>query len=369
MAKDPTSSHHILFKGDQKNKHFKIKLQKILSGLNSPVDVHIVPGQTNKLIVLEQNGQIKLCQIPLGKCQDIFKIAVKNGSELGLLSLAFHPRFSQNKKFYINYNPAEGKRKTRISEWRLHLDDKEKIKSLEERVILEIEQPYTNHNGGALAFGLDHFLYIGMGDGGSAGDPNNYAQNLKSLLGKILRIDVDKKEGHLFYEIPPDNPFIKNENVKKEIFAYGLRNPWRFAFTDKNELIVADVGQDQFEEVSLVEKGKNYGWNVVEGNQCFKKDKCQLNLYTHPLFVYSHKEGQSITGGHIYRGKKIPQLQNKFVFGDYVSGKIWALDISNKNVVSLGKWSINISTFGIAEDGEIMVVDYEKGALYQILPY
>jgi glucose/arabinose dehydrogenase len=231
---------------------------------------------------------------------------------------------------------------------------------------LEIEQPFANHNGGLNKFGPDGFLYIGMGDGGAAGDPFNFAQNLESLLGKFLRIDIEKEP----YAIPQDNPFVGRADAQGEIWAYGLRNPWRFSFDRcTGRLFAGDVGQDRIEEIDLIEKGKNYGWRIMEGSQCFDPPSlCNTQGLELPIAEYDHSLGCSVTGGYVYRGTQFPTLIGHYLFGDYCSGRIWSLAEDPQ-----GRWTMrqlidspfSISSFGEDEQGELYVIHY-GGAIYRV---
>ena len=299
----------------------------------------------------------------------IHQVKTASYSELGLLGLAFHPKFSKNRKIYLNYTPKiSGRPWTRISEWVLPKPTNGKWKGLHsERILLEVQQPFSNHNAGQLAFGPKGFLFIGLGDGGSGGDPLGHGQNGKTFLGSMLRIDVDKKVNRKHYAIPKDNPFRSNPKYLPEIWAIGLRNPWKYSFTPKGELVVADVGQNTLEEVSIVHKGANLGWKIKEASICYPSGiKCKRNGFTDPIFEYGRKDGVSITGGYVYQGKKLPKLMGKYLFGDFGSGQIWALDLKTKKGISLGKHGIAISTFGKKQNGEILVGDYNSGKIFSL---
>jgi glucose/arabinose dehydrogenase len=236
-------------------------------------------------------------------------------------------------------------------------------------VILEVSQPYSNHNGGQLAFGPDGFLYIAVGDGGSGGDPQGNGQNLSTLLGSILRIDIDKQEGELKYAIPAGNPFAgNNDGYREEIFAYGLRNPWRISFDlSSGRLWAGDVGQNSYEEVDVIEKGKNYGWNIMEGKHCYSPpSNCTQSGLTLPVFDYGRAEGISITGGYVYRGPNLKGLVGKYIYADYGSKIVWAYDYSSKSNTLLFKAGFNIPTFGIDEDKELYLCGFD-GKVYKML--
>jgi glucose/arabinose dehydrogenase len=235
-------------------------------------------------------------------------------------------------------------------------------------VLLEIRQPYRNHNGGLNLFGPDGMLYIGMGDGGSAGDPHNNGQRLDTLLGKMLRLAVD---GGAAYRVPGDNPFVDRPGARAEIWAYGLRNPWRFSFDRvSGRLFVADVGQNAIEEVDIVERGGNYGWNIMEGSECYGAQTCDKTGLRLPIAEYGHAQGCSVTGGYVYRGSRIPGLVGRYIFGDYCSGRLWTLAEETGGRWGMAAWlptGLAISSFGEDQHGELYVVDH-RGAVYLLSP-
>ena len=281
--------------------------------------------------------------------------------ERGLLGFTFDPNYVNNGYFYIYYTDFDGT--SIISRF-------ESINNVESRFntelkILQIEQPYSNHNGGSIDFGPDGYLYIALGDGGSGGDPFLNGQNGNTLLGSILRIDVSKSSENSLYQIPNDNPFIDNDNFKDEIWAYGLRNPWRMSFDIKTgKLFVGDVGQDNFEEINIIEKGGNYGWNIMEGNNCFNSEICNRDNLIMPIIEYSHSEGCSVTGGYVYHGR-IESLKNKYIFSDFCSGNIWTIDLSNNEYEKerLLKGPFQISSLGQDENGEVYILSFD-GRIY-----
>jgi glucose/arabinose dehydrogenase len=216
-------------------------------------------------------------------------------------------------------------------------------------------------------------LYIGWGDGGWRGDPHNNGQNPMTMLGSMLRIDVNGRSGGRDYAIPQDNPFVRREDGLAEVWAYGLRNPWKYSFAPDGRLIVADVGQDEYEEIDIISRGGNYGWNIREGRHCYRPSSgCRTNELIDPVYEYSHEEGQSVTGGYVYTGERISDLKGRYIFGDFVQGRVWALDLADKNsamqaeVYTLGKWPLMISTFGRDHDGELYVADFAGGAIYRM---
>ena len=283
-------------------------------------------------------------------------------SEAGLLSMAFHPLYPDSQTFYVYY--TSGNLLSRVSEFRVS-DDPDAADAASERVILQVGQPATNHNGGQIAFGPDEYLYIGLGDGGSGGDPWGNAQNRANLLGTILRIDVDRHTASSDYEIPGDNPFFGNtEGWRPEIWAWGLRNPWRFSFDRQTgDLWTGDVGQNAWEEVDLIRKGRNYGWNRMEGFHCYPPgSSCDTTGLALPVVEYSHDTGRSITGGYVYRGSRLPRLSGVYLYGDYVTRTIWGLKVENGAVKEnkiIAESPSPVSSFGEGEDGEIYVLGYE----------
>ncbi len=349
-----------------------ISLLPIATNFKKPLQVVFSSGDPFAFFVVEQGGIIYRLQ---GKNRKVFLnistlITSDNGEE-GLLSLAFPPSYNKKKSYiYINYT-AGRPLFTHIVKIPV-IFGHAKIK--ERRTLLHIQQPYRNHNGGMLLFGPDRRLYIGTGDGGSAGDPLNSGQDRKSLLGKILRIDVNSKKNKS-YNIPHSNPFFKSKLFRKEIYAWGLRNPWRFSFDSKTKrLYVADVGQNRQEEINLIQKGGNYGWRIKEGRLCYKPPKnCYKSHLKDPIHVYNHKQGQSITGGYVYRGKTLPLFWGHYFFADYVSEKLWALPISQYTGRAIGKRILilsqigNISSFGEDNNKELYLVEHSKGIIYKMV--
>ncbi len=277
--------------------------------------------------------------------------------EEGLLGLAFHPQFKKNGEFFIYY--TEPPHISVISRMRVSKDDPNKADPNSEEQLLRIQQPFWNHNGGTILFGPDGYLYIGLGDGGSANDPFKNGQNPKTLLGKILRIDVDHKDAGKNYAIPKDNPFADKSDAAPEAFALGVRNIWRMSFDRKTgQLWAADVGQDLWEEINIITKGGNYGWSLREGLHKFKDGSDPRPDLIEPVWEYHHSVGKSITGGVVYRGQKLPELTGCYLYGDFVSGKLWALkyDDKAKRVTSnylLQGDNLPVMTYGEDEQGEV----------------
>lgn len=354
------------------NPWLSITLIKIAEASHQPTYLTHSGDGSGRLFIVEKEGRILILKDGMVFKKPFLDISKRVRSlevERGLLSLAFHPDFKKNRHLFVYYTDLKGD--VVISRFRVSKD--EDIADPEsEEILLHIPQPASNHNGGQLQFGPDGYLYIGTGDGGGAGDPWGNAQNRAVLLGKLLRIDVDKGRP---YRIPKDNPFVGIKGVRPEIWAYGLRNPWRFSFdSPTGDLYIADVGQDDWEEVDIQPQsssgGKNYGWDITEGFACFKPHKgCKQDGITFPLLAYSHDLGCSVTGGYVYRGRGIPELTGTYLFGDFCSGKIWGLRKDTS-----GAWEVaefldtdhNISSFGVDEDGEVYLLDYSRGTLYRI---
>lgn len=341
---------------------------------SQPVDLQFAPDSSDRLFVVEQAGRIFSFANEKQTSQknlflDITDRVNDIGSEEGLLGLAFHPQFRTNGYFFVDYTAANPRRSV-ISRFRIDLNNPNQADPNSEFVLLEVNQPFSNHNGGQIQFGPDGYLYIGLGDGGSGGDPLGNGQNRQTLLGALLRIDVDKTSPGKNYAIPPDNPFAGNtNNFREEIYAYGLRNPWRFTFDlSSGWLWLADVGQNRYEEVNIIRSGGNYGWNIMEGFQCFSPPTgCNSAGLEMPVWVYNHSVGQSITGGYVYRGTRVPELYGKYIYGDFVSGRIWSLSYDGTNPPQnseLLNTSLAISTFGRDENNRLFIVDY-GGRIFQ----
>ena len=344
---------------------------------NRPLDIQNAGDGSGRIFIVEQRGRIFSVDIHNpGEAQLFLNIEdrVDDGAnEMGLLGLAFHPDFSENKYFYVNYTDNEA---TVISRFNLSSADPGQADPDSEYLIIAFEQPYSNHNGGQIAFGPDDgYLYIATGDGGGSGDPQNNSQDRQTLLGKILRIDVDRQDEGLTYAIPLDNPFKGNEqNVREEIYAYGLRNPWRFSFDPKtSRLWAADVGQNKMEEINIVEKGKNYGWNIMEGSLCFDPPSgCDTSGLEFPIFEYEHPIGRSVTGGYAYRGQRLPIIYGAYIYADYVTGMIWGLWYEEEEEIqnyTLAETDLRISSFGIDEEDELYMSAFDGKIYYlSILP-
>jgi len=354
-----------------------IKLTLRASGLSKPLFLTSARDGTARLFIVEQTGRIKILQKGRIRSTPFLSLAgkVSTGDEQGLLGLAFHPNFKSNRKLYVNYTNTSGN--TVIAEYRVSATNPNVVDVSTKRVLLRISQPYANHNGGMLGFGPDGYLYIGMGDGGGAGDPEERAQNTDSLLGKMLRIGVNHPSPGLQYRLPSGNPFVGAAG-RDEIWQLGLRNPWRWSFDrGTDDLWIADVGQGAWEEIDRAPasasgpgKGINWGWDVLEGTHCYPPSvsSCNTSGKTAPLLEYDHSGRCSVTGGYVYRGSEIPVLRGGYVFGDFCSGEIWvvAADASAPATPTLLlDTSLAISSFGETGANEMYVVDH-NGRLYRI---
>lgn len=353
-----------------------IGLQLVASGLTAPLDVEQPNDGSGRLFVVEQGGAIKILQNGALLPQPFLNISNKVifQGEMGLLGLTFHPGFQTNRKFYVNYvRNAGGQFQSVIAEYLASMANPNQSDPASERILLTVNQVenFTNHKAGQLAFGPDGFLYFGLGDGGGGGDPFGHGQNTQILLGKMMRINVNSTSPGKQYAIPPDNPFASGGGLP-EIYAFGFRNPWRFSFDPPSgRLFVADVGQDSFEEIDIVQKGSNYGWNIMEGDHCFNPPSgCNMAGLSLPITEISHPEGEAVIGGFVYHGHAIPALDGIYVFGD-LNGKIWALTENPTNTFTRSQLmdaEFNISSFGRDAVGELYVVDISAGRVLKVVP-
>ncbi|HEY0303332.1 MAG TPA: PQQ-dependent sugar dehydrogenase [Longimicrobiales bacterium] len=337
-----------------------LRLQVVATGLSAPVDLQSPAGDA-RLFVVEQPGRIRIIQngqLVATPFLDI-RSRVGSGGERGLLGLAFHPNFAANRFFYVNYTDLNGD--TRVERYTVPAGTPNAADPASAKLIIGIDQPFSNHNGGQLQFGPDGKLYIGMGDGGSGGDPQNHGQDRSTLLGDLLRIDVDAGDP---YGIPADNPYATSTQFRREIWAYGLRNPWRFSFDRTAGLLyVADVGQNAWEEVNAVsatQAGINYGWRLMEGAHCFSPSNCSQNGLQLPVHEYSHNDGCSVTGGYVYRGTAIPGVVGHYFYSDFCSGFLKSFRVVNGSATDHRTWNVgnigNVLSFGVDAANELYVL-------------
>ena len=345
-----------------------LEFVEALDGRNFEQPIELVAWPSGGLLVAEQRGGVSL-YLDDGPVRGVLDLSpqVTFAGERGLLSLALDPQFAEHPFLYVWYSPR-GTNTARLSRFPVEgtLADTDR-----ELIILEVAQPYPNHNGGAVRFGPDGMLYLGIGDGGAANDPHRHGQNRATLLGSIIRIDVRGASSEFPYRIPPDNPLLGVGGVRPEIFAWGMRNPWRMSFDDETgALWVGDVGQNRVEEVGIVAPGGNHGWNVFEGGECFGRDEdCAALDHIPPLAAYGHDLGCSVTGGVVYRGAELPWLQSAYLFADYCSGRVWALE------EIAGEWAMRelahldarIASFGIDAHGEVYILTF-NGPILRLSP-
>jgi glucose/arabinose dehydrogenase len=358
--------------------HLAVTLKRVPgTTYTKPLAIVNAGDGSGRLFIVEQGGRIKIIDGGTLVATPFLDIHTKisTGGERGLLGLAFHPSYETNGTFFVYYTDTAGV----IVIARYHADPTNANRALPTGVtIMRIGHPYSNHNGGTLAFGKDGYLYIGTGDGGSAGDPGNRAQSLSYALGKILRIDVDHTSGSLKYRNPSTNPYVGRSGDDR-IWARGLRNPWKFSFDrTTGDLWIGDVGQDRYEEIDRATKAsglgraRNYGWRVMEGRACYRPSSgCSTSGKTMPLAVYTHGNGCSVTGGYVYRGTKYPAMTNAYLLSDFCSGRIWALvanGSSSQTVRLVYSSGLNISSFGEGEDGTLYVANLTgSGGIYEVV--
>jgi glucose/arabinose dehydrogenase len=341
---------------------------------DKPVGLYHAGDGSNRLFVVEKRGLIHVFTLDnpdrAEVLLDVRDRVNAEGYEEGLLGLAFSTTFTFDGVFYLYYS-ANPPRRSVVAQYTLNASDPRRGDPASEQVLFEVLQPYSNHNGGQIAFGPEGSLYVALGDGGSGGDPLGYGQNRSTLLGAILRVEVEGTGGNVSIDIPVDNPFVGNtDGYREEIYAYGFRNPWRFSFDPlMGTLWVADVGQNRIEEIDVVEKGGNYGWNTMEGSLCYEPSEgCNTTGLRLPLWEYDHTLGNSVTGGFVYRGGELPELNGSYIFGDYGSGRIWALRDDTGggvNVTELFNTALNIASFGVDEDHELYICAYD-GGIYRL---
>lgn len=356
---------------------FDIGLEPVAMGFQQPLEVVDAGDDSGRLFVVEKEGTIRIVvdgEVIKTPFLDITDRVGSGAYEQGLLGLAFAPDYAESGLFYVNYTDLSGN--TMVARFAV-TDDPNVADPSSEMAILRQAQPHPNHNGGHIAFGPDGYLYIGLGDGGSGGDPQGNAQRLDTWLGKILRIEVDPEyvpEGQS-YGIPEDNPFIEQEGALPEIWAYGLRNPWRFSFDrETGDLWIADVGQSQLEEINVAavdEAGVNYGWNPTEGTQCYLEAGCDTTGFTLPVLEYTHEFGCSVTGGYVYRGEDMPDLQGTYLFADYCTGLVWSGTSEDGATWTMSdpvETGLGISAFGEDAEGNLYVTDLNGGGVYLLAP-
>ncbi len=348
---------------------FTLAVQEVVSGLQTPVAFTFPPGDTRNFIV-EQRGRVRIVQngqLLAAPFLDI-RDRVRFGGEQGLLGIAFHPQYASNGFFYVNYTGSDGA--TRIERYSRSTTDPNLADASSDFRLITIPQPYANHNGGMILFAPDGKLWIGMGDGGSGGDPHHNGQDRSALLGSMLRIDVAGTP----YVVPPDNPYVGQSNARPEVWAKGLRNPWRFSIDRVTGLLyIADVGQNRQEEINAVPHtiaGLNYGWNIMEGDECYAAASCAGTGLTTPLLTYSHSDGCSITGGYSYRGSAIPEIQGRYFYSDYCSGWLRSFRYVNGVATESRTWNVgalgSVLSFGEDLAGELYILS-SNGKLYRIV--
>ncbi|HET9604703.1 MAG TPA: PQQ-dependent sugar dehydrogenase [Gemmatimonadales bacterium] len=352
-----------------------LALQPVADGLAFPLYLTAPPGD-DRLFVVEKGGRIRIVEngalLPT-PFLDVSSL-VSRGSEQGLLGLAFHPDYASNGRFFVDYTDTNGD--TRIVQYHVS-SDANTADPASAHILLTVEQPYSNHNGGQLAFGPDGDLFIGMGDGGSGGDPQGHGQDAGDLLGSLLRIDVDSDTG---YAIPADNPWVDSSGARGEVWSIGLRNPWRFSFDRGNgDLYIADVGQNEIEEVNVSPsaggrsrgRGANYGWNIMEGNSCFSSGSCDRSGLVLPVTQYTHADGCSVTGGYVYRGDAIPSLQGTYFYADFCSGWVRSFRFEDGTATEQRSWPSlapggSVPSFGEDARGELYLMSAD-GGVYRVV--
>ena len=348
---------------------------EVVSGLSQPLYVTAPPGDTARLFIVEKTGAIRIVKSGALLPPAFLDIStlVSGGSEQGLLGLAFHPDYATNGRFFVHYTDVAGN--TRVSAFTRSSTDPDLADPASEQLVIATEQPFPNHNGGQLLFGPDGDLYLGLGDGGSGGDPQGRGQDLTDLLGSILRLDVESAP----YVVLNDNPFAGRSDARPEIWSYGLRNPWRFSFDrSTGDLYIGDVGQSAWEEVDVspapdgAGKGSNFGWNLMEGKHCYATSTCDQSGLAIPVLEYDHAQGCSITGGYVYRGAAIPSIQGYYFYGDYCRGWVRSFRYQDGEAVDEFQWPTlapggSITSFGEDAAGELYITTAE-GRVLRVIP-
>ena len=346
------------------------RAEVVVTGLDAPVFVTSAPGDPSRLYVVEKAGRIRVVRDGALMAQPFLDIAgaTSSGGERGLLGMAFHPDFETNRVVFVNHTNLDGD--TRVLRYTASSADQ--VDAASEQVVVFVEQPYTNHNGGHLEFGPDGMLYIGLGDGGSGGDPDGHGQNRATLLGSMLRIDVSS----LPYSVPADNPFVGTAGVAPETFAYGLRNPWRYSFDSATgDLWIGDVGQSRLDEISWATiadaRGANFGWAIREGTRCYGADPCESAGLLMPIHEYGHDEGCSITGGYVYRGQAFPSLLGRYFYADFCDGWVRSFRRDGDRAIDHYDHTEDLGTipsivsFGQDYDNELYIVSL-AGTVYRV---
>jgi len=358
----PPSSCHAVANGTSlRPEGASITLTPVAASCGEVVDVQFAPDGT--MLVVDQAGAVRWIS---GEQSGLWlEVPVATGNERGLLGLELHPKFSENRRFFLNYTTKRGgSLSSVVEEWKALGAWSSGAQRV--RVVYEVAQPYGNHNCGDLAFGPDGMLYIGWGDGGKWGDPYNHGRNKKTALGTMLRIDVD---GGVPFAIPEDNPFVGQDDALPEVWAYGLRNPWRYAFDPAGRLVAGDVGQNKWEEITFVVAGRDHGWNTLEGSHCYAESPCSTTGTVTPIWEYGRELGQSVTGGVV---SLHGALSGQYIFGDYLSGRIWALTLPETGQTAkpklLGTFDGRISTFGRDGAGKVYLADWTGGHIYRVDP-
>lgn len=352
------------------------RLEEVVAGLSEPLYLTSPPGDIARLFIVEKAGTIRIVKDGLLLPEPFLDLtsSVSTEGERGLLGLAFDPGFATTGTFVVHYTDVGGN--TTLSRFQRSVTNPDLADPATQGLILTAAQPFSNHNGGQVAFGPDGFLYLGLGDGGSSGDPENRGQDLSDLLGSILRIDVRSGDPYI---VPADNPLVGQPNVRPEVWSYGLRNPWRFSFDRANgDLYIADVGEQQREEIDVAPasqgtgKGVNYGWSVMEGSRCFRETGCDQTGLTLPTLEYAHTEGCSVTGGYVYRGPAIPALQGHYFYGDFCQGWVRSFRYDGGTATDMTSWPAlspggPVLSFGEDAAGELYLLE-AGGRVFRIVP-
>jgi glucose/arabinose dehydrogenase len=352
-----------------------VGLDPVVDGLGAPLGAVSASDGSGSIFIVEKGGLVRIVRDGQLTADPFLDVSgqISGGGEQGLLGLAFHPDYPDDPRFFVNYTDGDGD--THIASFNVDPTNADRADPSSEVQLLFVDQPYANHNGGVVAFGPDGYLYVGLGDGGSGGDPHGNGQKLGALLGKLVRIDVDRTSDGKAYAIPADNPFASTSGASPEIFALGLRNPWRFSFDrSTGDLWIGDVGQNTWEEIDVIRagtSGQNFGWNRMEAGHCFRpSDGCDESGLTMPVAEYSHDSGCTVIGGYVYRGTSQPALSGGYLFADYCSGTIWAIDPTADGPTEptvVAETNASISSFGEDESGELYVTDIRGGRLLHVV--